>query len=82
MGKQASQKRFSPRISMRIIWKHFRPRNRAVNAYYIATAKHVNAALITNYRVMKHNALKVGVKAYYLLNDNDYSALISKLMIS
>ena len=55
---------------------------RAVDAYYIATAKHADAALITNDRLMKHNALKVGVKAYYLLNDNDYSALINKLMIS
>ena len=55
---------------------------RAVDAYYIATAKHVNAILITNDKAMKYNALKAGVKAYYLLNDEDYKALISKLIIS
>ena len=55
---------------------------RAVDAYYIATTKHVNAALITNDRVMKYNALKVGVEAYYLLNDNDYNTLINKLIVS
>jgi len=55
---------------------------RAVDAYYIATTNHVNAALITNDRVMKYNALKVGVEAYYLLSDNDYSTLISKLIVS
>jgi len=55
---------------------------RAVDAYYTATAKHVNAILITNDKVMKYNALKAGVKAYYLLDDKDYKALISKLIIS
>ena len=35
---------------------------RAVDAYFIATAKHVNAILIIN----------EGVKAYYLLNSQDY----------
>ena len=52
---------------------------RAVDAYYIATAKHVNAALITNDKVMRNNALKTGIETYYLLNDNDYDTLINKL---
>jgi len=40
---------------------------RAVDAYYIATAKHANAILITNDRAMKNNASKAGVEAYYLM---------------
>ncbi len=52
---------------------------RAVDAYYIATAKHVNAVLITNDKVMKHNALKAGAQAYYLLEEKDYKALMMKL---
>lgn len=55
---------------------------RAIDAYYIATVKYVDAILITNDKVMKYNALKARVKAYYLLNDEDYKALISKLIIS
>ena len=52
---------------------------RAVDAYYIAAAKHVDAILITNDRTMRGNASRSGVGAYYLLNDNDYKILISKL---
>ncbi len=52
---------------------------RAVDAYYIATAKHINAVLITNDRVMKYNALKAGVEAYYLLDVNDYNIFIKRL---
>jgi len=52
---------------------------RAVDAYYIATAKHANAILITDDKVMRNNALKTGIKTYYLLNDNDYNTLINKL---
>ncbi len=55
---------------------------RAVDAYYIATAKHVNGILITNDGVMKRNALRVGVEAYYLLDDKDYKLLIDKLATS
>ncbi len=52
---------------------------RAVDAYYIATTKHVDAILITNDRTMRDNALKSGIEAYYLLNNKDYRTLISKL---
>ncbi len=52
---------------------------RAVDAYYIATAKHVNAILITNDKVMKYNASKAGAKAYYLLEEKEYEALMMKL---
>ncbi len=52
---------------------------RTVDAYYIATAKHANAALITNDKVMRNNALKSGIETYYLLNDNDYNTFINKL---
>ncbi len=55
---------------------------RAVDAYYMATAKHVNAVLITNDKVMGNNALKTRIEAYYLLNDNDYNTLINKLTTS
>ncbi len=44
---------------------------RAVDACYIATAKHVNAVFVTNDRVMRDNALKSGVKARYLLDDRN-----------
>ncbi len=53
---------------------------RAVDAYYIATAKLLNAVLITNDKVMKENALKVDVEAYYLLDDNDYYVFVNKLL--
>ncbi|PUA32751.1 MAG: hypothetical protein B7O98_04680 [Zestosphaera tikiterensis] len=52
---------------------------RAVDAYYIAVAKHVNGILITNDKTMKYNALKAGVESYYLLDDKDYKTLIDKL---
>ena len=52
---------------------------RAVDAYYIATTKHVDAILITNDRTMRDNASKSGVEAYYLLNNKDYKTLISEL---
>ncbi len=52
---------------------------RAVDAYYIATAKHLNAMLITNDKVMKENAAKANAEAYYLLDDNDYITLKNKL---
>ena len=52
---------------------------RAVDAYYIATTKRVDAISITNDRVMRDNASKTGVEAYYLLNNGDYETLMSKL---
>ncbi len=52
---------------------------RTVDAYYIATTKYVSAALITNDRIMKNNALKSGAEAYYLLNNEDYKAFMDKL---
>lgn len=55
---------------------------RAVDAYYIATAKHASAVLITNDKVMRDNALRTGTETYYLLNNNDYNTLINKLTIS
>ena len=52
---------------------------RAVDAYYIATTKYVDAVLVTSDRVMRDNALKSGVEAYYLLNNKDYKTLINRL---
>jgi len=37
---------------------------RAVEAYYIAVAKHVNDVLIINDKIMKHNVLRARVKSY------------------
>ena len=48
---------------------------RAVDAYYIATASITNSVLITNDRIMKKNAEKAGIKAYYLVEE--YSKIIS-----
>ncbi|MCD6428650.1 MAG: type II toxin-antitoxin system VapC family toxin, partial [Desulfurococcales archaeon] len=42
---------------------------RAVDAYYIATAARERSVLITNDRVMKLNAEKAGVEAYYLIEE-------------
>jgi len=42
---------------------------RAIDVYYIATAKRLNAILITSDRIMRKNALKVGIETYYILDD-------------
>lgn len=44
---------------------------RAVDAYFIATAKLTNSILITNDRVMARNAKKYGIEAYYLIEEFD-----------
>ena len=44
---------------------------RAVDAYFIATAKLTNSILITNDRIMVNNAKKYNVEAYYLIEDFD-----------
>ncbi len=53
---------------------------RTVDAYYIATTKYVDAALVTSDRTMKENALKSNVEAYYLLNDEDYKTFMNELI--
>ncbi len=42
---------------------------RAIDAYFIATAKITNSILITNDRIMANNAKKCGIEAYYLIED-------------
>ena len=42
---------------------------RVIDAYYIATAKLVDAILVTNDSIMKSNADRVGVEVYYLAKD-------------
>ena len=42
---------------------------RAIDAYFIATAKLTNSVLITNDRIMATNAKKYGVEAYYLIEE-------------
>ena len=42
---------------------------RAIDAYYIATAKLINTILITNDSIMERNADKAWVEAYYLAKD-------------
>ena len=42
---------------------------RAIDAYFIATAKLTNSILITSDRIMAENAKKAGVEAYYLLEE-------------
>ncbi len=44
---------------------------RAIDAYFIATAKLTNSILITNDRIMAVNAKKAGIEAYYLLEEFD-----------
>ena len=42
---------------------------RAIDAYYIATARLIDAILVTNDAIMKSNADRAEVEAYYLLED-------------
>ncbi len=44
---------------------------RAIDAYFIATAKLKNSILITNDRIMAENAKKYGIEAYYLIDEFD-----------
>ncbi|MEM4689568.1 MAG: type II toxin-antitoxin system VapC family toxin [Archaeoglobaceae archaeon] len=44
---------------------------RAIDAYFIATAKLTNSILITNDRIMAENAKKYGIEAYYLFDEFD-----------
>ena len=52
---------------------------RAIDAYYIATAKRLNAVLVTSDRIMRKNALKVGIETYYPLDNQEYNSLKVKL---
>ncbi len=45
--------------------------SRAVDAYFIATAKITDSILITNDRVMASNAKKAGIEAYSLIKEFD-----------
>ena len=44
---------------------------RAVDSYFIATAKITNSILITNDKVMANNAKEYGIEAYYLTEEFD-----------
>ena len=44
---------------------------RAIDSYFIATAKLTNSILITNDKVMARNAKKAGIDAYYLIEEFD-----------
>ena len=44
---------------------------RAIDAYFITTAKITNSILITNDRIMASNAKKYGIEAYYLIEEFD-----------
>jgi len=44
---------------------------RAIDAYFIATAKVTNSILITNDRIMAKNAKKYSIEAYYLIEEFD-----------
>ena len=53
---------------------------RAVDAYFITTAKLTNSVLITNDRIMATNAKKYDVEAYYLIEEfNDAKERLRKL---
>ncbi|MEM2120910.1 MAG: type II toxin-antitoxin system VapC family toxin [Archaeoglobaceae archaeon] len=53
---------------------------RAIDAYFIATAKLTNSILITNDRIMAENAKEYGIEAYYLVEEFDKAIeRISKL---
>ncbi|MEM3896811.1 MAG: type II toxin-antitoxin system VapC family toxin [Archaeoglobaceae archaeon] len=53
---------------------------RAIDAYFIATAKLTNSILITNDRIIAENAKEYGIEAYYLVEEFDKAIeRISKL---
>lgn len=45
--------------------------SRAVDGYFIATAKLTNSILVTNDKIMVKNAKKAGVESYYLIEEFD-----------
>jgi len=49
----------------------FKVHSRAADSYYIASAKVLNAVLLTNDRRMAENSRKVGVSVFYLLEEAD-----------
>ncbi len=49
----------------------FLVKGRAVDIYFIATAKITNSILITNDKVMAKNAKKANIEAYYLIEEFD-----------
>ncbi len=49
----------------------FLVKGRAVDIYFIATAKLTNSILITNDKVMAKNAKKANIEAYYLIEEFD-----------
>ncbi|MBC7115408.1 MAG: PIN domain-containing protein [Archaeoglobi archaeon] len=42
---------------------------RAIDAYFIATARLTNSVLVTNDGIMAENAKKAGIEAYYLIEE-------------
>ncbi len=45
--------------------------SRAADAYYIAVASIVNGILLTNDKQQRQNAKKVGIEAYYLIEEKE-----------
>ena len=45
--------------------------SRVADAYYIAVASIINGILLTNDRRQKQNARKVGIGAYYLIEEKE-----------
>lgn len=44
---------------------------RAIDSYFIATAKMTDSTLVSNDKIMVKNAKKVGINAYYLLEQQE-----------
>ena len=44
---------------------------RAIDAYFIATAKLTNSILISNDKTMVNNSRETGIEAYYLIEEQD-----------
>ena len=53
--------------------------SRAVDSYFIALSRLVEASLVTSDRVMKANAARFGVRSYYILDPRDFSSLLEGL---
>ncbi len=50
--------------------------SRGADAYYIGLAEAIRAPLATSDKVQAHNAKRVGVRAYYVLDEKELKELI------
>jgi len=53
--------------------------SRAIDTYYISVARKTGSIILTSDKVMSTNAVKAGINAYCLLEDNEYQKFLEEL---